>query len=193
MRGRGAGGLERRSQRDCTQVGGGQQGRQENAAARLPAGREAASPNFDSAVLPAGTPAAPHQPGSRCRTLWEMRMSSDTDPALLSSFCVLRFWEGWVAASKSSTTQSRRLMVTCRHAGRGARRQAGSSAAEGAGDIRLSCQHIGAAGTCRTGCRLQRVPGARRRGARRAERAGSRAGQARARVQGAACGLSRAR
>jgi hypothetical protein len=38
---------------------------------------------------------------------------------LLSSRCVLRFWLGWVAASKSSTTHSRRLMVICAARGRG--------------------------------------------------------------------------
>ena len=42
-------------------------------------------------------------------------MSRDTVPPVrLSSFCVERFWLGWLAASKSSTTQSRRLMVTWR-------------------------------------------------------------------------------
>lgn len=59
------------------------------------------------------------------RTLCEILMSSDTDPDLLSSFCELRFWLGCVAESKSSTTHSRRLMVTCRQTHEGSTGRAG--------------------------------------------------------------------
>jgi hypothetical protein len=46
-----------------------------------------------------------------------MRMSSDTDPALLSSRCVV-FLTGMEASGwKSSMLHSRRLITTCRKAG----------------------------------------------------------------------------